>query len=197
MERLLACHLSIYGALVAYALLGEAAVVVVVDVAEVRPQTEEALLQFRLDVVAEVGEEALQHLFLLVVEIRYVVELVNVLKVAEYAVGVCHVLVDVVEVGKQQLSPAVEVVERLVDARTLRERLVYVADELYRVGWFEVGMLAEEVADSDVGWAPYGLTRNTCKVLVEEQSGALVREHHGDAREVGAVLADYIFCDIF
>ena len=124
-----------------------------VDVAEVRPQTEEALLQFRVDVVAEVGEEALQHLFLLVVEIRYVVELVNVLKVAEYAVGVCHVLVDVVEVGKQQLSPAVEMVERLVDARTLRERLVYVAYQLYRVGWLEVGMLAEEVADSDVGWA--------------------------------------------
>ena len=121
----------------------------------------------------------------------------NVLKVAEYAVGVCHVLVDVVEVGKQQLSPAVEVVERLVDARTLRERLVYVAYQLYRVGWLEVGMLAEEVADSDVGWAPYGLTRYTCKMLVEEQSGALVRKHHGDAREVGAVLADYIFCDIF
>ena len=41
------------------------------------------------------------------------------------------------------------------------------------------------------------LTRKARKMLVEEQSGALVREHHGDAREVGAVLADYIFCDIF
>ena len=197
MEGLLACHLSVYGAFVAYALLGETAVVVVVDVAEVRPQTEEALLQFGVDVVAEVGEEARKHLLLFVVEIGYVVELVNVLKVAEYAVGVCHVLVDVVEVGKQQLSPAVEVVECLVDAGTLGERLVYVADELYGVGGLEVGMLAEEVADGDVGRAPYGLTRKAGKVLVEEQSGALVGEHDGDAREVGAVFADYIFCDVF
>ena len=168
-----------------------------VDVAEVRPQTEETLLQFGVDVVAEVGEEARKHLLLLVVEIGYVVELVNVLEVAEYAVGVCHVLVDVVEVGKQQLSPAVEMVESLVDARTFRERLVYVAYQFYRVGGLEVGMLAEEVADGDVRRAPYGLTSNARKMLVEEQSGTLVGEHDGDAREVGAVLADYIFCDIF
>ena len=58
-------------------------------------------------------------------------------------------------------------------------------------------MLAEEVADGDVGRAPYGLTRKAGKVLVEEESGALVREYDGDAREVGAVFADYIFCDVF
>ena len=72
-----------------------------VDVAKMTPQAKEASFKLRLMVVTEVGKEAFEHLALFVVEIRNVVELVYILEVAEYAVGIGHILVNIVEVGQQ------------------------------------------------------------------------------------------------
>ena len=111
-------HISIYGTLIAYALASEAFVVVVIDVAEVAPQTQETLLEFGLLVVTEVGEETFQKVALLLSKIRQIVKFVYVLKIAEYLVGISHILVNIVKVGEQQLSPTIEVVECLVNAST-------------------------------------------------------------------------------
>ena len=127
-------HLAVEGSLVGELLTGEGVVKGVVDVADVTPQAQEALLEFGVMVVGEVAEEAAYHLALFVGEVRDVVELVDVAQVGKHLVGRAHVLVEVVEVGEQQLSPAVEVVEGLVDARTTGEALVEFADEQDGVG---------------------------------------------------------------
>ena len=163
-----------------------------VDVTHATPQTEESLLEFAVVLVREVAEEALQQLSLLGGEIRHVVEFVNVAQVGEYLVGRPHVLVEVVKVGEQQLSPAVEVVECLVDACALDEALMEFAYEQDGVGDLQWGVAAEEVADGDVSGAPQGLASLTGKVIVEKQRSTFVREDDGDAAEVGAEFGEQV-----
>ena len=125
---------TVEGALVGEALLGQALVEVVVDVDEVAPQAQEALLELGLVLLGEMAEEVLQELALLIGEIAQVVELVDVAQVGEDAVGISHILVDVVEIADEQLSPAIELVKRLVRACMQAERLVQVAHQLDGVG---------------------------------------------------------------
>ena len=161
------------------------------------PQAEEALFEFAVVVVGEVAEEAADHLALLVGEVGYIVELVDVAQVGEDLVGRAHVLVEIVEVGEQQLAPAVEVVEGLVDARAGGEGLVELTDEQDGVGNLQLRVAAEEVADGDVGGAPEGLTSEAGEVLVEEERGTLVGEDDGHAGEVGAISGEQVGCYVF
>ena len=85
-------------------------------------------------IVGEVTEEATDDLALLISEIRHIVELMDITKKGEHLVGRCHVLVHIIEVGQQQLSPAIEMIERLVDACALGEAAVQFADQQDGVG---------------------------------------------------------------
>ena len=190
-------HLSVEGTLVGESLVGELGVEGVVDVADTAPQTEKALFEFAVVVVGEVAKETLYEPALLVGEIGDVVELVDVAEVGEDAVGWTHVLVEVVEVGEQQLAPPVEVVEGLVDARAAGEALVELADEQDWVCNLEPGVATEEVADGDIGGTPQRTACLTGEVVVEEQRGALVGEDDGDAGEVGAEAGEQFFCYMF
>ena len=58
----------------------------------------------------------------------------NVVHILKYITCVGKILVDVVEVGEHNLSPGIEMVERLFGARKLQKALMEVADEFYRVG---------------------------------------------------------------
>ena len=127
-------HLAVEGTLVGELAAGELVVEVAVDVADVAPQAQEAFLEFAVMVFGEVAEESAYHLALLVSEVGHIVELVDVAQVGEDLIGWSHVLVEIVEVGEQQLSPAIEVVEGLVDARAEGEALVEFADEEDGVG---------------------------------------------------------------
>ena len=127
-------HLTVEGSLVGELTAGKLVVVVAVDVADVAPQAQEPFLEFAVMVVGEVAEEAAYHLALLVGKVGHIVELVDVAEVGEDLIGWPHVLVEVVEVGEQQLPPAVEVVEGLVDACAVGEALVEFADEEDGVG---------------------------------------------------------------
>ena len=49
-------------------------------------------------VVTEVGKEAFEHLALLFGKIRQVVKFVYVFQIAEYLVGIGHILVNIVEI---------------------------------------------------------------------------------------------------
>ena len=111
----------------------------------------------------------------------------DVAQIGEHLIGRSHILVKVVEVGEQQLSPAVEMVERLIDARTRGKALVEFTDKQDRVGHLQVGMTAEEVADGDVGRTPERLSGEARKMLVEEERCTLVGEDNGYATEVGAI----------
>ena len=108
---------TIEGTLVGQTLGSQTLVEIVVNVGKVTPQTQETLLEFAVVVVGEIAEEPLYGYTLLVSEVRDVVELMDVAQVGKDTVCVGQVLVDVVEVGKQQLSPAEETVEGLAGAR--------------------------------------------------------------------------------
>ena len=190
-------HLTVEGTLVGESLCSELFVEGVVDIPDAAPQTEEPLLEFAVVFVGEIAEEALYEFALLIGEIRHIIEFVDVTQVGEDAVGRTHVLVEVVEVGEQQLAPAIEVVERLVDARASGEALVEFADEQDGVGDLEFGVAAEEVADGDIGGTPQRTACQTGKVVVEEQRGTFVGEDYGDTGEVGAEAGEEVRGDVF
>ena len=87
-------------------------------------------------------------------------------------------------------------VERLVLARDSGENAVEVADEFHRIGHFERAVVAKQVADGDVRWAPDGLVGESGEVVVEEERRTLVGEHDSDFRKLGAELADEVFGDV-
>ena len=130
-------------------------------------------------VVGEIAEESFQDALLLLAQIGHVVELVQVAQIGKHLVGIGHVLVYIVEVGQQQLPPAVEVVECLVDARLSREALVQFAHQLDGVGHYALRVVAEQVTDGDIGRAPHGLASLARNMFTQEECGSLVGEHHG------------------
>ena len=72
-------------------------------------------------ILGEIAEKAADHLTLFVGEIGNVVELVDVAQVSKDPIGIGQIFVNIVEVGKQQLTPAVELVEALVSPRASAE----------------------------------------------------------------------------
>ena len=121
----------------------------------------------------------------------------DVAQIGKHLAGIGHVLIDVVEVGDEQLSPTVEVVERFVDARRGCEYLVQVAHQFDGVGGGERGVLLEELANGEVGGAPDGLLHLRGEALVHEERCSLVGEDDGDACQVLAVFAEYVAGYIF
>ena len=122
-------YLSVEGSLIAELLTGELFVEGVVYIADVTPETEETLFEFTVVIVGEVAEEAADDLPLFVCKIGEIIEFMDVAQIGKHLVGRAHVLVKVVEVGEQQLPPAVEVIERFIDTRTLGEAFVQFTDE--------------------------------------------------------------------
>ena len=123
------CHLAIEHPFVGQLLGAQFGAEVLIDIFNMAPQLEETVLELAVVVGREIAEETLKQGCLLFGEIGEIVEFVDVTKVAEYIVGHGHVLVNVVEVADEQLSPAVEMVEGLVDAGYGCEAAVEFADE--------------------------------------------------------------------
>ena len=67
-------------------------------------------------VCREVAEETTKHLALLFSEKAVVIHFVQIAQIGKDTVSISHLLVNVVEVIEQQLSPTIEMVECLVDA---------------------------------------------------------------------------------
>ena len=171
-------HLAVECALVGQSLFGKALVVGGIDVVETVPELQETFLEDGVLVGREIAEELGQQLLLFFIEVGDVVHRVDVAQVGKHLVGNGHVLVDVIEIGQQQLAPSIEMVERLVYARYRREDFVKVADEFDGVGNGQRAVLAEEVADGDVAGTPYRFVNQVGQLLVHEQRGAFVGEYH-------------------
>jgi len=116
--------------------------------AEGLPDVVEPLLQHGVGL--HLSEERLKALALLVGEEGEVAHLLPRLKADEELVGIHEILVEVIEVGKHELAPREEMVERLIAARELDISLVKAEDEVYLVGDDERGMAPEEVADGEI-----------------------------------------------
>ena len=61
-------------------------------------------------VIVEIAEKALNDRTLFVGQITDVVEFVKVTDIGKDMIGISPVFVDIIEIGKEELSPAVEVV---------------------------------------------------------------------------------------
>jgi hypothetical protein len=161
------------------------------------PETEETLLEYGVVVIAEVAEEAAQDITLLISEIGHVVEFVEVAEIGKDTVGRCHILVYVIEVGHKDLPPSIEMVEGLVNACTLCEAFMKVADQLDRIGHMEAAVLPEEFTDGNICRTPDGPPRQPCEIFIKKERGALVGKHHRDTRKVGTIVCEQVFCHIF
>ena len=118
-------HLAVHHALVGNAQLRQPFAVVPVDVSQLVPQADEFLLQFRPLLDGEVSEEFLYCLLLFLTQVvGDVHDVLQILQVAEEPVCVHQVLVYVVKVTDQQLSPEVEVVQCLFAFRFFAEHPV-------------------------------------------------------------------------
>ena len=87
--------------------------------------------------IGETAEELPYHCQLFFGEIGEVVELMQVAHVGQHLSCVSHVLIDIIEVGKEQFAPSIEMVECLFRARTLSKRLMQSCYELDIVGHLE------------------------------------------------------------
>ena len=146
-------HLALHHVAIQHALIGQAVAPEVIaegmiQRAEGLPYVVEPLLQHGVGL--HLSEERLKALALLVGEEGEVAHLLPRLKADEELVGIHEILVEVIEVGKHELAPREEMVERLIAARELDISLVKAEDEVYLVGDDERGMAPEEVADGEI-----------------------------------------------
>ena len=116
----------------------------------------------------------------------------DVPEVGKHVVGRCHILVNIVEVGEQQLAPAIEMVKGFIDARTLCKALMEFADQFDRVGHLPMAMTAEQVADGDIGRTPKGTPCLTGQILIEEESCPFVGENDSDTRQVCTIFVEEV-----
>ena len=58
-------------------------------------------------------------------------------------------------------------------------------------------MTAKQFADSDIRRTPYRFACQSHEMLVEKQCRTFVGEHHGSARQVGAILIYNVFRYVF
>ena len=80
-------------------------------------------------IFGEVAEEASDHLALFVGEIGDVIKLMDIPQVLEHLVCRAHVLIQIVEVGQEQLSPAVEMIHGFIHPCGLDEDLMQLTDQ--------------------------------------------------------------------
>ena len=97
-QVLVCCNTTVERTFVGQSLTLQTVIIVMIDVTEMAPEVEKTLFEFAVVVFREVDEELLDNGFLLVCQIRYVVQLVNVSQIGKHLVGFSHVLVYVVEV---------------------------------------------------------------------------------------------------
>ena len=134
---------------------------------------------------------------LLFAQIADIIHFADVAQVGKQFVGIDQVLVDVVEVGNEQLPPAVEVVNGLVEAGDGRICLMQVADQFDRVGQLKSGVADKQVGDGHVGRRPDRLPCKASQGIVEEERRPLVWKDDGGTRQVGSKFSENIFCGMF
>ena len=140
----------------------------------------------------------MQFSLLLLVEIADVVQFPEVTDIGEYPVCICHILVDVIEVGQQQLSPSVKLVKCLSHiAGHLSICFVEVAYTFDGIGHGQFGVLAEEIRNRNIGWTPERPSGHPCQCLVQEEGCPFVRKDDCYARHVRSVLVKQVLCYVF
>ena len=118
----------------------------------------------------------------LVEEVVVVHDVLQILQVAEQPVGIYQVLV-IVEVADKQLTPEIEIIQRLFAVRFFAEHFVQFAHQPDRVAGFQRRKAAEQFADVDVSGRPQRRSLSR-QVFVKEQAGTFVGEYDCRARQV-------------
>ena len=105
--------------------------------------------------------------------------------IGEETGSIHEMLVEVVEIGKKNLTPRPETIQGLRVFNMASIGRMKTADGLDRVGKRHRRGLLEELADGQIVGSPDGGGRLLSQSLVEEQAGTLARKHDCDVTEVG------------
>ncbi|MCR5314694.1 MAG: hypothetical protein K6E52_02205 [Bacteroidaceae bacterium] len=105
-------------------------------------------------------------------------ELFDVGDVDEECLRIDHVVVDVLEVVEQNLSPRIELVERLLALGHLDVSVVKVEHQQRLVGHGEPAQRLIDFADCRIARCPEGWGEVVRQILIEEQAGTLVGKDH-------------------
>ena len=162
------------------------------------PERDEALFEFRHLMDGEVMEKLADGFFLSFFQkIVVICQGVQIPEVAEQSVRIGQVLVGIIEIADQHLAPEIKVVQRFLASGCFAEHPVKVAYELDGISYLQAGRLAEEFADADIGGRPDGTVGFLCQVFIEEKTGTLVREDHGQMGKVPVGFRIEIVCYLF
>ena len=143
------------------------------------PYLDKLTLDDVLMLIGEGGKEFLQGRTLIIGQVTHGVQLMQVAQVGEQAAGIYQVLVNVVKVGQQQLTPREKLVKGLLATGAGHVTLVQLAHLQQRVGLYLVAVTGKELGDGAVGWTPQGAAVQVVKILVHEQTGTLVgKDYH-------------------
>ena len=120
----------------------------------------------------------------------------HVFEVGKHVSGICHVLVYVVEIGKQQFAPAVKMVESLVYAGAFYKAFMQVAYKFYAVACLKRRVASEHFTYGKVCRRPQRAACRPCQNIAKEERRALVGKHNGNARQAVTVFLYYVFCNV-
>ena len=148
-------------------------------------------------VILEITEESFEQFLLLCGEVRDIVIFVEILQVTEDFICICIILIDIIKVSKEQLSPTEKLIERFLLARYSHKTLMKVGHTFQRIGNSQCGMLSKQFTNSDVGRTPHRLVCQQGQLLVQEERSPFVRKDDGDISEVVSVFLQNVFCNVF
>lgn len=129
------------------------------------PERDEALFEFRHLMDGEVMEKLADGFFLAFFQkIVVICGGVQIPEVAEQSVRIGQILVGIIEIADQHLTPEIKVVQRFLASGCFAEHPVKVAYELDGISHLQAGRLAEEFADADIGGRPDGTVGFLCRI---------------------------------
>ena len=174
----------------------------VVDGTQHIPYRDEFLFQCRVLLDGEVTEELLDGGFLLRVHEGVVIhQRTEILQVGKQLAGIYQILVGIIEIAQQELTPEVEIIQGFLALGRFLEDLVEFANQLHRIAHFTLGKAPEQFTDADGGRRPHGLVGLLRQVFVEEQSCTLVGEYQCRAGQLPFLAAikvgRYLFQETF
>ena len=190
-------HIALQHSLVRQARSSEIIAETGVDGRQYLPKTHVVLLQKRGDV--EVLEILLQGFHLFLREIVETGEVVEVGDITEQLLRIDMVVVDVLKVGQHEFAPRIELVEGFIHhfpilLICLFVCLIETANQFYRVSHFQRGERLEKFGNGEICRCPQRSIGYGEYVLIEKQTGTLIRKNNRQILKITITLLVQILC---
>ena len=104
-------YITVQGALVKQSVLAQLLPEIVIDFSHVVPETQGAFFEGRVLFDGEAAEEGLEGCFLFGSDVGVIIQFPDLLDVGEELMCIHHLLVHIIKIGQENLSPGVELVQ--------------------------------------------------------------------------------------